>query len=273
MKHVSGFKISPTLMFFWLTAALLAPVVAQNDSAPVTDAARKASVRRQQELVNIRRLLLEGDRKMADEDYSGAYETYKRAFQDTPLHRAAFETRLLAFSKYQEALRLYADEMARQGRIDEATKLVEDFYREARTSQVPGNAINRKTALLLQDLKDGETYEPGQSPKNLERVAKIRELFVLADADAQLGKYDDARMKYAEILSYDPYNSAARRGMRAVDKLMNAYQERGLRSNAGDDAGRGKFHVGEPRSQVGSWKFGGHKLQTAGCSRPEFDTG
>tara|TARA_R110002096_G_scaffold16106_30_gene55207 strand:+ start:6715 stop:9108 length:2394 start_codon:yes stop_codon:yes gene_type:complete len=199
--------------------------VAGQEVSPVTEAARKASIRRQEDLSNVQRLMLEGDRRLADEDRAGAYETYRRAFQEAPVHAAGRQIRMLAFSKYQEALRQYADEMARQGRMNEAHDLVQEFYRDAQRSMVPPSAIDRKTALLFEDLKGSGVYEPAQSPKNLERVERVQELFILADSAAQLGRYDEATMHYAEILNYDPYNKAARRGMENVDKLINAYNQ------------------------------------------------
>ncbi len=206
-----------------LTPAPLA--FGQAESNPVTDAAHRASIRRQEEMARVQNLLLEGDRKLADEDIPGAYDTYKRAFQAAPMHALGKETRMMAFSKYQESMLLHADQMARQGRIDDAIALVEEFYREAQRLQIPAGAVDRKTALLLQDLRDGETYEPGQSPRNLEKVGKIRELFTQADASAQLGRYDEATQLYFEILNLDPYSQAARRGLENLDRLINAYNK------------------------------------------------
>lgn len=213
-----------SLFVIALLTAMAWPVAGQEVS-PVTEAARKASIRRQEDLSNVQRLMLEGDRRLADEDRAGAYETYRRAFQEAPVHAAGRQIRMLAFSKYQEALRQYADEMARQGRMNEAHDLVQEFYRDAQRSMVPPSAIDRKTALLFEDLKGSGVYEPAQSPKNLERVERVQELFILADSAAQLGRYDEATMHYAEILNYDPYNKAARRGMENVDKLINAYNQ------------------------------------------------
>lgn len=219
---------SPSQKFSFLYAFLFIlmgwPVVGQ-ESSPVTEAARKASIRRQEDLSNVQRLMAEGDRKLADEDRAGAYETFRRAFQEAPTHAAGRQLRMMAFSRYQESLRQYADEIARQGRMEEAHDLVREFYRDAQRSMVPPSAIDRKTALLLEDLKGSGVYEPAQTPMNLERVERVRELFILADSAAQLGRYDEATMHYAEILNYDPYNKAARRGMENVDKLINAYNQ------------------------------------------------
>ncbi|MEM7011201.1 MAG: hypothetical protein AAF585_06925, partial [Verrucomicrobiota bacterium] len=194
-------------------------------SNAITDAARRGAIRRQEEMQALVKKLALGDRRHADQDYAGALEIYREVFTTTPNFLAAQEIKQTAFQKYQETVKLYADQLARDGRREDAVTAVKTFFDDAKTAGLQPSEIEKRTFWLLEDLEDYETYEPGLSPEHLENIAEVKRLFVLADGYVQLGDFKKATEAYMSVLGIDPYNRAARRGLQEVTKLMNNYYD------------------------------------------------
>jgi len=197
---------------------------AQQQGGSISNSASQAAQMRQQDIVKTQQTMLDGDRLHAERDYAGALELYRAAFLNAPGFKAANQVRLTAFQKYQDTLPLVADAMAKQGRSGEALALVDQFFKDAIAEGMPVSAVSRETRFLAQDLKSGEKYEPALSPQHLEKKQHIELLFPEAQASMDLGNYDRAKEIYNEILSVDPYNSAARNGLNRVEQLITTYQ-------------------------------------------------
>ncbi len=207
----------------WVVSGWCVLVVAQDSGDRVLDASRKAVERRQSAVEAANRQMLQGDRLFADEDYAGALDAYRSAFRQAPDMIASQELRMAALSKYEAALQSHAREMAEGGQVAEAAAMVKQFYQEVRESGLPPTAVSRETRLLLSDLEDGETFEAAVTPDMVRRRAEVKRLFIFADGAVQTGQFDEATKAYAQILGLDPTNAAARRGIEAVDRVVNDY--------------------------------------------------
>lgn len=211
----------------WLAPTVSAQTDSDSESAinSITEAGRKGSIRRREELSTIQKKMILGDRRHASKDYAGALEIYRNAFKDCPRFSAASDTRQLAFQKYQETVRLYADQQAREGRREDALAAMKVFLNDAREAEILASSLDKQTRWLMEDLTEGGVYEPALSTAHVENIGRIKRLFVLADGYVQLGQFDEATKAYADILGYDPTNAAARRGLENLNKLINNYYE------------------------------------------------
>lgn len=61
------------------------------------------------------------------------------------------------------------------------------------------------------------------SPANTEPVDQMRRTLYTAETNLNLGKYDEARKVYEDVLKIDPYNPDARRGIKRVEGAKSDY--------------------------------------------------
>lgn len=64
---------------------------------------------------------------------------------------------------------------------------------------------------------------PALAPEDGSKVDEVRRKLYIAEGNQNLGKFDDARKVYEEVLRIDPYNKAARRGMEKVAAAKSDY--------------------------------------------------
>jgi general secretion pathway protein D len=181
--------------------------------------------RREAALESARKLMLQGDRLMADKDYAGALDAYRTSFHQMPDSTGTRQLRAEALTRYEAALQPQARATAEQGRLDDARALVKQFYQEVREAGFPPTAIGPATKQLAADLEDGETFEVANTPEMVKRRQEVQRLFGEAGGAVQTGQFDKATLLYGQILNLDPTNSAARRGMEQVDKMVSEYNK------------------------------------------------
>jgi len=218
----------------WVLAALVASgvvpwggmpesAVAQGAGHPVLDASQKAVARREAALEGARKQALQGDRFHADREFAAAVDSYRGAFLQIPDVPASQAFRAEVLAKYEVAMQEEARRLALGGRIPDADAMAKRFLQDVRDSGLPPTAVAESTRRLLADLADGETFEPANSEEMVRRKEEVKRLFAMADGAARTGQFDAATEAYANILALDPTNSSARRGIAAVDRLVNEY--------------------------------------------------
>lgn len=82
-----------------------------------------------------------------------------------------------------------------------------------------------RVAAVRRRLTDPDRYPPALTPQHLQRVEDVSRRFTLAASQAETGQFDAAIAGYEDILRTDPTNSAARRGLEAVEKQRSLYFE------------------------------------------------
>ena len=60
----------------------------------------------------------------------------------------------------------------------------------------------------------------------------MKRLLAEADGFYQSGQYDKAMKRYDQVLTLDPYNTAARRGQERIDNTKYQYGERSVQRDA-----------------------------------------
>jgi general secretion pathway protein D len=72
-------------------------------------------------------------------------------------------------------------------------------------------------------LDDPIRTNPALTYEHTQNVDKVRRTLYTAEGNYNLGKYDDAKREYENVLRIDPYNSAARRGMERIASAKSDY--------------------------------------------------
>lgn len=190
---------------------------AQNMSQMVPDAARKAVARRQEMVAKADEAILRGQRLFADKDYEGAVSEFRKALDLLPDAPVVEARRLEYTSLFADASVALARQRAEEGRYTEALQLITAVL------EPDVDPENPKARQLLADLNDPEIYSPAVTPEHIEKVKRVELALKTAEGHVRIGDYDGAEKKYNEVLNYDPYNSAARRGMEEVERHRRLY--------------------------------------------------
>ena len=204
-----------TLLLGLVLGSLSASALAQD----VPEAARKAVARRQEMVAKADEAALRGQRLLADKDYAGAVSELKKALDLLPDAPVVESRRVEYTQQFADASVLLARQRAEEGQYAEAIQIIEAVLDP---SVDPENAAARH---LLEDLNDPEIYPQAITPEHIARVKRVESALKEAASSIRIGDYDGAEKRYHEALNYDPYNSAARRGLEDVEKHRRLYYE------------------------------------------------
>ncbi len=193
--------------------------------AGAVDSTQQLVAQRQERLRFLEGKLSEAAELQRSGDLAGAHSLSRAVFLETPGWEASSELKRRSFDQYQVVVRQRTDEMARGGRVKEAAQTMEQFFADAQQKQVPAHWLEQRSKDHLGDLKDDDTYEVARTPQHVANADQVRKWLIEADHAAQLGRFDHASTLYAQVLNVDAYNTAARRGMEQVDRLVNQYYD------------------------------------------------
>ncbi len=110
-----------------------------------------------------------------------------------------------------------AKELAATGEFEKAA---------ARLDQILADdmAPDDKPALTMQKhLKDPDRHNPALTPRHAANTKKVSRLLSMAGQYVELGEYKTAEAAYNQVLAIDVTNTAARRGLEGVEKLIEDY--------------------------------------------------
>ena len=83
----------------------------------------------------------------------------------------------------------------------------------------------RKTQELFANLRKPGYFNKSVDAGFINKVEEVKRLLAEADGFYQSGQYDKAMKRYDQVLTLDPYNTAARRGQEKVDNTKYQYGE------------------------------------------------
>ena len=149
------------------------------------------------------------------------FEEARRNLPDAP---ATAQVRDEAAQAFAETGTAEARRLAAEGRYAEAKALLERVL-------APEMRPDHKQARVLQEqIADPDRYPPAASPEQAAKVAQVEATLRKAESSFLLADYDNAAKAYDEVLTIDPYNTAARAGLERVegaiiDSLEPAYNQ------------------------------------------------
>ncbi|MFM7181366.1 MAG: Amuc_1098 family type IV pilus outer membrane protein [Verrucomicrobiales bacterium] len=126
-------------------------------------------------------------------------------------------TRAAARDTFSEIATEEAGRLASAGSYPEAKTLLD------RVLAVDMDPDNRPAKRLLAEIQDPVRYPPANSPELAANRKEVLRLLTLAESHYNLGRFDEARATYEEVLRIDRYNVAAREGMEKVEGAIIEY--------------------------------------------------
>ncbi len=177
--------------------------------------AQREMIRRQQSVTEGDVLLAEGREAYAKGDYQQAVDKYRQALDRLPDAPMLSDRRASYIAHLGDASVALAMQDRKIGKYPEARTLLEGVI------AVDANNIDAKRELGYLD--DPIRTNPALTYEHTQNVDKVRRGLYTAEGYFNLGKYEDAREEYDNVLRVDPYNSAARRGLERVASAKSDY--------------------------------------------------
>ena len=161
-------------------------------------------------------LTTEGDDALASGKLAEAVNRYSAALDRIARSSPALSAqRQSVAARFADASLLYARELAGRGEVAKARLSLEAVLDDR---ALPGHP---PASTLLRQLDDPDRFNPAQSPRHSADTKKVRDLFILAQGNVDIADYKAAQEAYNQILAVDDTNTAARRGLERVEKIIN----------------------------------------------------
>ena len=177
--------------------------------------AQREMIRRQNAVVEGDRLLAEGREAYAKGDYQKAVDKYSQALQKVPDAPMFADRRASYIAHLSDASVALAMQHRKVGKYTEARALLDGVL-----------AVDPNNAAASQELgylDDPIRTNPALTYEHTKNVDKVRRTLYLAEGAYNLGKYDEAKREYDNVLRVDRYNTAARRGLERISQAKNDY--------------------------------------------------
>lgn len=192
--------------------------------------------RRRDSIIAAEEQILVGDTAYKAHKFDDAVTAYRTAYSQVPAGTETAAFRNAARERYAQAAVEAARVMNRQGDREGAIKLVDEVL-GASVAPDYRPAINFRAKL-----DDPIRTNPSVTPAHARKVDEVRRILYQAEGAYNLGDFDKSAQLYGSILSLDPYNKAARRGMERTndaksDYARAAYDETRSKMLADVDAG------------------------------------
>ena len=221
MQKTPKYSSSPTAVSLILLAATmpfnLSSAQSAEGSSNKSSLAQREIIRRTQAVAEADRLFNEGREAYAKADFQVAVDKYKQAMGNVRDVPALVDRRQSYTQHLADASVALAQSYRKVGKYDEARKLLDGVLAP---DIDPDNAI-AKTELGYLD--DPIRTNPVLDYKHVKNVDQVRRTLYKAQGYYDLGKYDQAKKEYEDVIRIDPFNEAARRGMEKVANIKSDY--------------------------------------------------
>lgn len=200
-----------TLIFCVCTASTLSAA-----PPPELTAAAQAA-HREGQFEEARLLIQKGDQAYEAGNYAQALQAYAEARTLLGSAPRTSEWKAAATERFCQCSVAHARSLSRQGNRAAALATIE-------AALAPDANPNHPLALACQaELLDPIRSNPALTPEHTADVVKVRNLLYTAQGAYDLGKFDEAKSTYEQVLRIDPYNTSARRGLEKVASSKSDY--------------------------------------------------
>ncbi|MEX1115918.1 MAG: Amuc_1098 family type IV pilus outer membrane protein [Akkermansiaceae bacterium] len=197
------------------TPVIVSVANAGEGSYGLSGLAEREMVRRQNAVAEGDALLNEGRVAYAKGDYQQAVDKYTQALGRVPDSPMVSDRRQSYIEHLSDASIALAMQHRKVGKYAEARTLLEGVL-----AVDPNNAAATRE---LGYLDDPIRTNPALTYEHTQNVDKVRRGLYTAEGNFNLGKYDDARREYENVLRIDSFNSAARRGLERIASAKTDY--------------------------------------------------
>lgn len=189
-------------------------------AAGQTDVASQEAKRRSQLADDAGALLADADKLAADGKLAEATAKYLTAVNSLPPGASAVTLqRVTAVKRYSDTATRHAEALAARGDYAKANQLLDTVLAD---NMSPGH---KAAATLKKNLKDPDRFNPAMSPAHADNVQKVNDLLTLANGHVALGKFDEAKAAFNQVLLVDSTSTAARRGLEMVESMISDHLE------------------------------------------------
>jgi general secretion pathway protein D len=220
MQKTPLYRTSRTAVLLMAVAAAMPAVVSVANAGEgdgLTGLAQREMIRRQQAIILGDNLLAEGRTAFGKGDYQQAVDKYTQALRVVPDAPLLADRRQSYTQHLTDASVALAQQFRKTGKYDEARVLLEGVLK-------PGvDPENFDAKRELDWLDDPIRTNPALTYEHTQKVDKVRKSLYMAEGQYNLGKYDDAKREYENVIRLDPYNTAAQRGLEKLAQARSDY--------------------------------------------------
>ncbi|NQX00063.1 type II and III secretion system protein [bacterium] len=195
--------------------ATVSVATAGEGGSSLSGLAQREMIRRQDAVAESDALLNQGREAFARGDYQMAVDKYRQALDRLPDAPMVSDRRQSYIAHLSDASVALAMQHRKVGKYPEARVLLEGVI------LVDANNVDAKRELGYLD--DPIRTNPALTFEHTQNVDKVRRGLYTAEGNFNLGKYDEAKREYNNVLRLDGYNSAARRGLERVATAKSDY--------------------------------------------------
>jgi len=190
----------------------------------VAGAAASEAQKRQGQVEAAQTLFTAGSKAYVDQSYAEAMDYFKAAFDTIPDVPAVTTQRRIFFKRYESAAYRYALILADEAKWAECEKTLADAVDLAEAGNIPAAEVDPALRKMLREIRDrDDRYNFATSPRHLRNIDQVESKLILGRGYLELGDYDRAERSYNEVLTIDPYSTAARRGLEEVERYRMNY--------------------------------------------------
>jgi len=215
MENTPTHRSSRTAAILMAVAIAMPIVVTSTASAHENSLVQAEIARRELQMVEADKLILDGRKAYQKKDYETAVANYRKAVNMLPPGPIAANRRRSYTGHLLDGSIALSAKYRRVGKYTEARGLLDNVLETD-----PGNVTAKKH---LEYLDDPIRTSPTLTYEHTQNVEKVRKTLYRAQSYYDQAQFDEAYLEYQEVLRTDPYNKAARRGMENVDRAKMDY--------------------------------------------------
>ncbi len=217
-KLTKGFWFSRTLASFAIFCNCLFLFSRHRLRAKNADNIANLEVQRRQAAIPAgEAALARGKTAMSSKNYTVAYQEFKTAVGYLP-------DAVVSGRAHDDA----AAGLCKSGTVLAEARIAQGDYAgaEAILNEITRYDPNcRKAQELLVHMRQPGYFNKSVDAGFINKVEEVKRLLAEADGFYQSGQYDKAMKRYDQVLTLDPYNTAARRGQERIDNTKYQYGE------------------------------------------------
>ncbi len=215
MENTPTHRSSRTAAVLMAAAIAMPIVVTSTASAHESSLVQQEIARRELQIAEADKAILDGRKAYADRNYEEAVNQYRKAVTMLPQGPIAADRRREYIGHLLDGSIALSQTYRRTGRYTEARELLDNVLEKD-----PGNVVAKKH---LEYLDDPIRTSPTLTYAHVKNVEKVRKLLYRAHSYYDQAQFDHATLEFKEVLRIDPYNKAARRGMEKVNAAKRDY--------------------------------------------------
>lgn len=224
--------LAAVLISFAITPLLLS----QTPSFSLEAQSERAIVRSQEDLIKSRALMRDAIGQQAQDHLKEAFQLAAESLSLSPSGTAAAKDRKALVSDYTSVALAYArrlisdgvftDSIAEQNGILDGNGRPMSAESVAKSILEPSvNPRNQQAIQLLSNLEQPGAFNKTVTPKFAAKRDEVVRLLREAQGFAQSGRKNEAIRTYEAVLTLDPYNNAARKGMEEIHSSNLKYAD------------------------------------------------